>query len=322
MSDSDFEATLGSSLDLLPIDIQGYRAGNTGVDYVHKFDSGQPGPNVLINALTHGNEVCGAHALGVLFDNDIRPSRGSLTLSFANVAAYHAFDPENPMASRFVDEDFNRLWSDDILDGDRQSAELTRARQIRGIVAEADYLLDIHSMHLPGPALMLCGMADKGRRLAFAMRVPEHVVADPGHAAGPRMRDYNHFARTDTEQTALLIECGQHWARESGQTAIHAAFHFLDALGLIDQTVAAPFLVETPPRQRLIEVVGPITIQTEDFRFIEDYNGLEVIAKAGSVIGHDGAQPIITPHDDCVLIMPTNRPRLGQTAVRLGRFIA
>jgi predicted deacylase len=318
MSNSDLELPL----DLLPIDIQGYRAGNTGIEYVHKFDSGQPGPNVLINALTHGNEVCGAHALAVLLENDIRPSRGSLTLSFANVAAYHAFDRENPTASRFVDEDFNRLWSDDILDGGRQSAELTRARQIRGVVAAADYLLDIHSMHLPGPALMLCGTADKGRRLAFAMGVPEHVVSDPGHAAGPRMRDYDQFARTDTDRTALLIECGQHWAEEAGQTAIDAAFHFLDALGLIDKAVAAPYLVETPARQRPIEVVGPITIQTEDFRFIEGYTGLEVIAKAGSVIGHDGTQPIVTPHDDCVLIMPTHRPKLGQTVVRLGRFIA
>ena len=318
MSTSDMELPL----DLLPIDIQGYRAGNIGVDYVHKFDSGQPGPNVLINALTHGNEVCGAHALAVLLENDIRPNRGSLTLSFANVAAYHAFDHDNPMASRYVDEDFNRLWSDDILDGGRQSAELTRAREIRDVVAAADYLLDIHSMHLPGPALMLCGEADKGRRLAFAMGVPEHVVADPGHAAGPRMRDYDQFVKTDSARTALLIECGQHWAMGARQTAIHAAFHFLDALGLIDRAVAAPYMMENPPSQRLIEVVGPITIQTKDFSFIENYTGLEVIAKAGSVIGHDGAQPIVTPHDNCVLIMPTHRPRLGQTAVRLGRFIA
>lgn len=309
------------ALELLPVDIKGYRGGNTGIEYVHRFDSGRTGPNVLINALTHGNEVCGAHALAVLFENDIRPSIGSLTLSFANVAAYHNFDPENPTASRYVDEDFNRLWSDDILDGNRQSAELTRAREIRGVVAGADYLLDLHSMQLPCPPLMLCGTADKGRRLAFAMNVPEHVVADPGHAAGPRMRDYGPFAQPEAEQTALLIECGQHWARSSGQTAIHAVFHFLDALGLIDRTAAAPYLAKDPVAQRLIEVVGPITIQSENFRFVEDYHGLEVIADAGSLIGHDGAQPVVTPHDNCVLIMPTHRPRRGQTAVRLGRFI-
>ncbi len=310
-----------TELELLPIDISGYRAGNTGVDYVHRFDSGQPGPNFLITALTHGNEVCGAHALAVLFENNIRPSKGSLTLCFNNVDAYHSFDVDNPGASRFVDEDFNRLWSDEILDGERQSSELTRARQVRGVVAEADYLLDLHSMHLPCPALMLCGTAAKGRRLAFAMGVPEHVVADPGHAAGPRMRDYGAFAMDSGEKTALLIECGQHWQDSSRQVAIHAVFHFLDALGVIARDAAAPYLATNPAPQRMIEVVGPITIQTEAFRFSDDFTGLEVIAQAGTVIGHDGAQPVVTPHDDCVLIMPTHRPRVGQTAVRLGRFI-
>ncbi len=308
-------------LELLPIDIEPYRNGNTGIPFVHRFDSGQPGPNVLINALTHGNEVCGAHALAVLFEKEVRPIRGSLTLSFSNVAAYHSFDPDNPTASRFVDEDFNRLWSDEILDGDRQSAELTRAREIRSIVATADYLLDLHSMQLPCPPLMLCGTAQKGRRLAFAMGVPEHVVADPGHAAGPRMRDYGAFAEENAPKTALLIECGQHWAKDTGTVAIQAVFHFLDALGMIEPSIAAAHMVDDPARQRLIEVVGPITIQTESFRFTERFTGLEVIPEAGSVIGHDGPQPIITPHDDCVLIMPTNRPRPGQTAVRLGKYV-
>lgn len=318
---SGTDGTDDPNLELLPIDISAYRNGNTGIDYVHSFNSGQPGPNVLINALTHGNEVCGAHALGVLFEDDIRPTRGSLTLSFANVDAYHSFDTDNPTASRFVDEDFNRLWSDEILDGPRQSSELTRAREIRGVVAAADYLLDLHSMQLPCPALMLAGTAPKGRRLALAMGVPEHVVTDPGHAAGPRMRDYGPFTEAEPAQTALLIECGQHWADSSRRVAIQAVFHYLDALGIIDGADASPYLVPTPPEQRLIEVVGPITIQTDAFSFAQSYTGLEVIPKAGTLIGHDGPQPIVTPHDDCILVMPTHKPRKGQTAVRLGRFV-
>src|SRR5277367_5304043 len=41
-------------------DLSGYTAGNTGIPYVYTFDSGVAGPHVMINALTHGNEVCGA----------------------------------------------------------------------------------------------------------------------------------------------------------------------------------------------------------------------------------------------------------------------
>ena len=35
-----------------------------------------------------------------------------------------------------------------------------------------------------------------------------------------------------------------------------------------------------------------------------------------------GDQPVTTPYDDCVLIMPTRRPKKGETAVRIGRFVS
>ena len=44
-----------NTIELIPPDIEPYRAGNTGVDYVTTFDSGSAGPHVLVTALTHGN---------------------------------------------------------------------------------------------------------------------------------------------------------------------------------------------------------------------------------------------------------------------------
>jgi len=116
------------AIELTPPDIELYRAGNTGVEYVSTFDSGSPGPHVLVTALTHGNEICGAIALDRLFRAGLRPRQGKLTLAFDNVAAYCNFDRRVPTASRFVDEDFNRLWAPATLDGERQSTELARAR--------------------------------------------------------------------------------------------------------------------------------------------------------------------------------------------------
>ena len=186
-TDANFE------VHLLPCDISAYRKGNTGIDYVTTFDSGLPGPHVMVNALTHGNELCGAHALTYLFENDVRPVRGRLTLSFANVAAYETFDAAHPYASRFVDEDFNRLWDQSTLDGPRTSRELIRARAMREVFADADHLLDIHSVDLPQPAMLLAGRRAKGRALAAAIGKPRHVVMDRGHDAGKRVRDFAAF---------------------------------------------------------------------------------------------------------------------------------
>jgi predicted deacylase len=92
-------------IEIQPPDISVYRSGNTGVDYVHVFDSGKSGPTVLVQALTHGNEFCGAHALDFLFRDNIRPQAGRLTVAFANIEAYERFDFDDPDASRYIDED-------------------------------------------------------------------------------------------------------------------------------------------------------------------------------------------------------------------------
>ena len=307
-------------IEIAAPDISPYAAGNTGIPYVTTFDSGRPGPHVLVNALTHGNEICGAVALDRLFRDDVRPVAGKLTLSFANVAAYGSFDPRNPTASRFVDEDFNRVWDEETLDGRRQSAELQRARALRPLVASADLLLDIHSMQQAAAPLMLAGLTEKSLRLARRVGVPEFIVRDAGHAAGKRMRDYGALADAVSPKAALLVECGQHWEARAAAVAIDTARRFLAVSGVLPPEEARRILAAQAPPQRVVSVTDAVTIAGERFAFTADYRGLEVVAKAGTVIARDGERDICTPYDDCVLIMPSRRLLPGQTAVRLGRF--
>ena len=207
-------------VSLTPPDISAYRAGNIGVEYVHQFDSGKPGPHVMISAVVHGNELCGAIAVDHLLKNEVRPLHGKLTMAFMNVEAFLRFDPENPTASRYVDEDFNRLWTTEVLDGNRDSVELRRARELRPIVDTVDFLLDIHSMQTVTPPLMMAGPLSKGRRFAEQIGIPETVITDSGHKAGRRMRDYEGFSDPDSPKNALLVECGQHWEKSSSELAI------------------------------------------------------------------------------------------------------
>jgi predicted deacylase len=315
---------LNYKVELTPPDIEPYRAGNTGIEYVTTFVASEPGPHVLVTALTHGNEICGAIALDRLLRAGIRPRRGTLTLAFDNVAAYRAFDPRYPIASRYVDEDFNRLWHPATLDGPRQSAELTRARALRPIVDAADFLLDLHSMQHATAPLMLAGLLERSRDLARRVGIPELIMCDAGHAAGPRMRDYGGFGDPASAKTALLIECGQHWERRSAEVASDVMLRFLIAL----ESVAADDVAAlggpdfaADPRQRVIEVTEAVTITGERFDFADNYRGLEVLPKKGALIGHDGGREVRTPYDNCVLIMPSRRLVKGQTAVRLGRYL-
>ncbi|MGP1394765.1 MAG: M14 family metallopeptidase [Inquilinaceae bacterium] len=303
-------------------DIEPYRAGNTGVPYYTTFDSGRPGPHLLINALIHGNELCGAIALDFLFRNEVRPLLGRLTLGFANVVAYRAFDPARPMASRYLDEDMNRVWDPSTLDGDRRSRELDRAREIRPLIDRVDHLFDIHSMQHRTPPLMLAGPLAKGRSLAHALGFPADVVCDGGHSAGRRLRDYGPFGDSDAPNTALLIECGQHWEAAAAGVAIESVMRFLLHYGVIDPAIAAPHLTATLPPQRTIEVTQAVTVGSDRFIFAQPFTGMEVLPHAGDAIADDDGHPVVAPYDNCVLIMPSRRLSPGQTAVRLGRVVA
>ena len=304
-------------------DIRRWQQGTDGVEYVHSFDSGVTGPHVMVMALTHGNEVSGAITVDAFLKKGLRPVRGRLTLAFGNVEAYHSFDPADIDATRFLDEDMNRVWLPAKLEGDLDSVELRRARQLRAVVDSVDLLLDIHSMHEEAPPVMMCGAQDKGQAFAATLGVPQTVVADAGHPNGRRLRDYEGFGDPGSRKNALLIETGQHFSLRSREVALDTAARFLVTTGTVREQDVAEFItpdVATP--QRFLEVTAPVVASSMDFSFAEDYRGLEVIEKAGTVIAIDDGREIVTPYDNCVLVQPSLRHLgIGVTVVRLARIL-
>ena len=296
-------------------DIGSWLEGNTGVPGFTTRDSGEPGPHVALLAISHGNEIAGAIVLDALLRAELAPRRGRLTFGFVNIAAYARFDPRQPTASRFVDEDINRVWDEDVLDGPRHSSELDRAREIRPLIETVDVLLDLHSMLWPSDPLILCGSSPKGRGLAFGIGTPELVVADRGHASGRRIIDHTRFTSGATEAAASLVEAGQHWDPATVET-MHASVD-----GLLRHTGLAQASVVGRARQRYAEVTVAVAATTSSFAFVQAFRGGDVIRKRNTLIAMDGETEIRTPYDDCLLIMPSLRPSRGHTAVRLAQFV-
>ena len=296
-------------------------ASSTGVDYVHEIASGLEGPEVLITALVHGNEYSGAMALDAFLGSGVRPRKGRITAAFCNVAAFARFDPASPDASRFVDEDFNRVWSLARLDGAGHGSELERARALRPFVERATYLLDLHSMHEPCEPLLVTGLLQRNIDFAQALGLGAQVIVDAGHEDGVRMRDFDRLAEPERPEIALLLEAGQHWDPSSLETARNALMRFLVASGVIEGGDVPPgWTLPDAPAPRPLVVTHRIVAKTMDFRFVQDFRGGEVIARAGALIATDAGKPIVAPYDGCVLIMPSVKQlRPGVTTVRLGR---
>ena len=321
-------STSALRFDLPVPDIAAWRTGNTGVEGVWQFASNEPGHHVLITALVHGNELCGAWALLGLLQAGIRPQRGSLTLAFCNLAAFDRFDPANHDASRFVDEDLNRQWQLDRMESG-STLERRRAGELRPFVARADWLLDLHSMHERAAPLLLAGMQTRNLELARQLRSPEYIVVDAGHNDGVRMRDFGRFGMLnpeggDAQTRSVLLECGFHGDASSRVVAQDMCVRFLQAAETLGNDTLQQLLPgwrqDDCRQQWVLDVTGPVVAHSAGFRFTAPFQGLECIAKAGTVIGWNDLDAVTTPYDDCVLVMPSVRQaKPGVTVTRFAR---
>jgi predicted deacylase len=318
-------ATIGRDvphpIHTLPPVLAEWAGSPCGVPYVHERISDVSGPDILLTALVHGNEYSGAIAVRELLASGWVPERGRLTAAFCNMAAFQRFDASKPDDSRFVDEDFNRVWSSQRLDSALASIELERARELRPFVVRASHLLDLHSMHEPCKPLMVTGTLPRNIAFAQALQTSSQVVVDSGHADGVRMRDYGEFVDPHGQRIALLLEAGQHWDIRSVRVARNTLMRFLIQAGALDRSNApSGWLLPDAVPPAPIVVTERVVAESMDFQFVYPYTGGETIARAGTVIATDAGRKVVSPYDDCVLVMPSLRQlRPGVTTVRLGR---
>ena len=306
---------------LTPPDIRPWVAGNA-LPGVWSFTAPASGPHVALVAVMHGNEIAGAVLLDRWLRAGLRPLRGRLSLIFANLAAYGRFAADDPLATRFLDEDMNRVWDTETLAGGRRSCELKRARELLPLLQTVDVLLDLHSMLWPSDSLILAGEAPRAHRLGLALGTPPLVVADHGHEAGRRLIDHARFTTGAEGPTALLLEAGHHWQEATVTQMEVSAARLLRLHGVV--AADAPPLPPPPateaPAARLATVTRTVTAATDKFAFVRAFRGGDVIAARNTLIALDGEAEIRTPHADCLLVMPCQRVSRGHTAVRLARF--
>ena len=111
---------------------------------------------------------------------------------------------------------------------------------------------------------------------------------------------------------------------EAGGTRHHELARFLVKAGTLDHADIPPaWLAPDAAQQQALRVTHAVTATGTDFRFAQPWKSLQNLPKAGTIIGWDGDTAVNTPHDYCVLIMPSVlNVRAGVTVVRLAQPIA
>ncbi len=302
-------------VELLPRDLSAWQQGNCGVDYVHRLDSGLEGPELVIQALTHGNEICGANALLWLLENNICPLKGAMTLIFANVEAYKTFDPQRPFASRCLDEDMNRVWLPSRLTCP-DSHEAHRAVALLPFVENADSLLDLHSTTFAVAPMLIYPQNNRNRSFADRLNFPfPHLLYDLG-SYHPGIMISEHERHT-AGGVSLVAECGQHFARSTTRQALAITLRFIARHGMLDESVELPdwgYQSDNSAGHYRIDRV--LKAQSDKFRFAESVRGFEQYSK-GDLIATDDQELIAAPFDNCALIMPARVPVMDEEVVTL-----
>ncbi|MBE7941094.1 MULTISPECIES: succinylglutamate desuccinylase/aspartoacylase family protein [Ramlibacter] len=299
-------------LEVLPRDISAWREGNTGIPYVHRFESGRPGPHVVINALTHGNEICGVAAVARLLEGPVRPLIGTLTVSLSNVAAYESFDPARPFESRQLVHNMNRIWSDAWLDGGEDSPELRRARELRPVMAAADHILDLHSTSQDVEPFWVYPAFARNAEVALAIGRPAvHLSMPDGLGSGTPLIQHGRHGEPQGRGVALVAECGGHFRAATSALAVEVTLDFLAYFGLV-----APRPAAGQP-QRRYQLLQTYVVRTPAFRFTRPLVGFETFA-AGELVATDGDAELHAP-EDCTVLMPTRAPVPGREGFYLAR---
>ena len=102
---------------------------------VFEFDSGNPGPSILIFGGIHGNEHCGVKAIKMFMKN-LNSGRftllnGKVTFAFGNIPALE-------QNVRFIDKDMNRIFVDDNFDEFKGSSEYERVSFLKTLFEGKD----------------------------------------------------------------------------------------------------------------------------------------------------------------------------------------
>ena len=304
-------------------DLAPWRKGNAGIPYAFSFESGVPGPHVVVTSLAHGNEPGGLEAALTLVERRLKPLRGTLSLVICNIAAYEGTNGADPYGTRFLEEDFNRVWSDDMLDQPGGSIERARAREVRPLVASADILLDLHATPYEASPYFVLRPGSRAVDLAGRLGSPHtRYLFNQGSAHAPTLANYRQFSDPASHAVGATLECGLFFAKECIAVALAAVARALRLHGMISKRDFAELTQWTDPRPRrdiVVEHMEPTL--TAEMSFLSRPGDFRTFAK-GEPAAFDGGRPIPAPFDGALVLWIKQTFRKDEQAFMWGRFAA
>ena len=262
--------------------------------YCMHLASLNPGAHVVIVGGTHGNEPGGVKAIVQLHrafrNGEITLNRGKISFLLGNPKAYQK-------DVRYIDSDLNRVFVKQA----PSSVEGKRALEIDAFLwdhGDINALLDLHSVSIGNFKLLVYPKDDSGST-EFALRlssIPLHFGFHPAHMPGTLIE-----AAGARGIRGLIVECGNHYAKQAVETARQHIHNFLALHDLIDEGYMSH--ETTPARVTFYESIQAIKPHADFVFLIKDIRTGTALSK-GRKYAKDIRGYHVAPQD-CYVVVPS-----------------
>jgi succinylglutamate desuccinylase len=282
------------------------------IEGVVSIVSNVAGPRVVMFGGIHGDEVSGVHAIEKLFFDFFggkrRLLRGSLTLARGNESAL-------AVERRYIKYNLNRMFREEYgPEIDKTSYEYARAQELKPLLENCDYFLDMHSAPTAQEPFLVveAAAADFYSKLGISRLMTGWSKFSGGTTGG----DAENYANSHGAKAATL-ESGCHFDKASIDVANEAALSFLSILEMIEANQQP-----TPVAAERYDVYKVVTKDFEDFRYAGEVNNFQLFRKGQAFAFQDG-RPMTVAEDTHLLIpMTPADTKIGEEVCYLGRKLA
>ncbi len=267
-------------------------ANDSKIPGVVRITTDAKGPRVVMFSGVHGDEISGIHAVEKLFFDFFNGARtllkGSLTLTRSNA---HAIAAER----RYLKYNLNRMYKDEYgPDIDRNEYEYTRAQELKSILRECDYFLDLHSAPIAQEPFLI---AEQHAIDFFSkLGLPHIIMGWNKFSGGTTGGDGENYANMHGAIAATL-ESGSHFEKRSNDVAYRTVITMLSLLGMIDGVKDA-----SRAEAEVIDMYAVVTKEADDFRYAGNVENFQRF-KRDEAFAFQNGKPI-TVKEDTILLIP------------------
>ena len=269
------------------------------------------GPRVVLFGGVHGDELSGIHAVEKLFFDLFVGRRklrhGSLTLARGNEQAF-------AVERRYVKHNLNRLFREEYgPEIDRTSYEFKRAQELKTVLHDCDYFLDLHSAPIAQEPFMVAEESAVG--FYSKLGIPRIMTGWSKFSSGAIGGDAENYANGHGAKSATL-ELGSHFDKRSNDVAYRTIVSLLSLLEMIEgaeQPAARPL--------EIVDVYAVVTKEAHDFSYAGTVDNFQRFA-SGQPFAFQNGRAITVSEDSYLLIpMKPEDTRIHEEVCYLGRKV-